>query len=70
MAKKRFDCVELQHEGADRIYEATKGMTHDQLVAWWAERDREFEAAQKARRAFEVAHEARRPKREKSGTTG
>jgi len=51
MAKRAFDCVELQHQGGDRIYEATKGMTHEELVAWWAERDKEFLARREARRA-------------------
>ena len=51
MAKKRFDCVELQHQGGDRIYEQTKGMTEEELRAWWEERNRQFEAARQARAA-------------------
>ena len=51
MATKRFDCVELKHRGGDRIYEATKGLTHEQLLAWWEERNRAFRAARQARRA-------------------
>ena len=50
MRKKLFDCVELQHQGGDRVYEATKGMTPEERLAWWDERNREFQAAREARR--------------------
>jgi hypothetical protein len=62
MAKKRFDCVELQHKGGDRIYETTKGMTHEQLLAWWEERNRRFQEGRAARRAG--------PKTEATATSG
>ena len=45
--KKSFDCVEMKHRAQDRIYEETKGLTHDQLVAYWEERNR------KAREIYE-----------------
>ena len=32
---KAFDCVELQHRGAKKIYEETKGMTVEQELAYW-----------------------------------
>jgi len=52
MAKtKRFDCVEMQHRGGERVYEETKGMTHEELLAWWEERNKEFLAEYGARRA-------------------
>jgi hypothetical protein len=35
-------CVRLQHEGGRRIYEATKDLPRDGLIAWWGERNREF----------------------------
>jgi hypothetical protein len=35
MKTKRFDCVALQHEGALKIYEETKGMTTKQRLAYW-----------------------------------
>jgi hypothetical protein len=35
MNKKDFDCVELQHQGALRIYEETKDLTRDQKIAYW-----------------------------------
>lgn len=37
--KKSFDCVEMMHEGALRIYEITKDMTEEEELAYWRERD-------------------------------
>lgn len=39
MTKKRFDCVEMQHEGGRRIYEALKGKSRDEQIAYWRERN-------------------------------
>jgi len=36
------DCVKWQHEGGDGIYEATKDLSREELIAWWEERNREF----------------------------
>ena len=36
--KKGFDCVEMMHEGALRIYEKTKDMTKEEELAYWRER--------------------------------
>jgi hypothetical protein len=36
--KKSFDCVEMMHEGALRIYEKTKDMTKEEELAYWRER--------------------------------
>ena len=46
MKTKTFDCVEMQHRGGQRIQEATKGMTFEQEVAYWRERDRLFREEQ------------------------
>jgi hypothetical protein len=46
MKTKTFDCVEMQHRGAVRIHEATKGMTLEQKVAYWRERSRQFREEQ------------------------
>jgi hypothetical protein len=46
MKTKTFDCVEMQHRGGQRIQEATKGMTLEQEVAYWQERDRQFREEQ------------------------
>ena len=32
---KLFDCVAVQHRGARKIYEETKGMTTEQESAYW-----------------------------------
>lgn len=39
--KKSFDCVEMMHEGALRIYEKTKDMTEEEELAYWRERNEE-----------------------------
>jgi len=39
MTKKRFDCVEMQHEGGRRIYEALKGKSRDEQIEYWRERN-------------------------------
>ncbi len=36
--KKSFDCVEMMHEGALRIFEETKDMTKEEELAYWRER--------------------------------
>ena len=41
MKTKTFDCVEMMHEGALRIYEETKGMTMEEELAYWRERRKE-----------------------------
>ncbi len=38
MKKKSFNCVEMMHEGALRIYEKTKDMTKEEELAYWRER--------------------------------
>ena len=40
--KKDFDCVEMMHEGALRIYEETKAMTEEEELAYWARKNREM----------------------------
>jgi hypothetical protein len=39
--KKTFDCVEMMHEGALRIYEETKDMTREQELAYWQRKNDE-----------------------------
>lgn len=38
MKAKAFDCVEMMHKAALRIYEETKGMTVEQELAYWRSR--------------------------------
>jgi len=39
--KKSFDCVEMMHEGALRIYEETKDMTEEEELAYWRRQNEE-----------------------------
>ena len=48
---KAFDCVEMKRRGAERIYEQLKGKSIEEQVAFWQQKDREFEEYRKARRA-------------------
>jgi hypothetical protein len=33
--KKKFNCVEMMHEGGRRVLEETRGMTRDEIVDYW-----------------------------------
>jgi hypothetical protein len=33
--KKKFDCVEMQHRGAEAVRRATQGMTREEELAYW-----------------------------------
>ncbi len=46
---KTFDCVDMMHEGALRIYQETKGMTIEEEVAYW-QRPRKLPEKQKQTR--------------------
>jgi hypothetical protein len=39
--KKTFDCVEMKRKGSQAVYEALKGKTRDEQVAYWRERNEE-----------------------------
>ncbi len=48
--KKEFDCVEMKRRGQDRIREETRGMSREEILAYWARaeaelRDRQSRAA-------------------------
>ncbi len=40
MKAKTFDCVEMQHRGAEKVREQINGMTLEQELAFWRERSR------------------------------
>ncbi len=42
MKKKKFDCVAMKRKGARQVYDAVKGMTVDQEVAFWRAKTREL----------------------------
>ena len=50
MKVKQFDCVELQHRGAESIYEQTKNMTISEELAYWQQRTVELRQLQQARK--------------------
>lgn len=58
--KKKFDCVEMMHEAALRIYERTKDMTVEEEAAYW----RKLGAAPRRRPS------SRAPRRIVSASTG
>ena len=37
--KKKFDCVEMMHEGARKIQEQLKGKSVEERVAYWREQN-------------------------------
>jgi hypothetical protein len=43
--------VRWKRTGAAQIYEQTKDLSPEQLLAWWQERNREFEESMARRRA-------------------
>jgi hypothetical protein len=40
--KKTFDCVEMKRRGAERIHEATKGLTLEQKIDYWRRQSEQF----------------------------
>lgn len=48
--KKRFDCVEMQHRGGERINSILKDMTLEQQIAYWQERTEALLVQQQALR--------------------
>jgi hypothetical protein len=54
---KEFDCVEMKRRGAEHVRELTKGMTREQLIEFWEQRNREFE--ERLRRAREAQEQKR-----------
>jgi hypothetical protein len=39
MKTKTFDCVEMKHQGAARLQALLEGMTMEEEVAFWRERE-------------------------------
>ena len=38
MKTKRFDCVDLMHRGAKRIYQATKNLSRHEELEYWRQK--------------------------------
>jgi hypothetical protein len=56
---KRFDCVELQHQGGERLMQMMEGMTLEQRVAYWRKRGEALRRLQRRLRAKMDAPTAR-----------
>ena len=54
MKKKAFDCVDLQHRGGQRVREELRGMSPQEVEAYWRRRNQEFLRWFKARRRRSV----------------
>ena len=40
---KKFDCVEMMHNGADSVRQETAGMNHKEKLIYWQKQDKLFE---------------------------
>jgi hypothetical protein len=49
--KKTFDCVEMKHQGAEKVQAMIAGMTIDEQIAYWERRGKEIRELQAALRA-------------------
>ena len=54
--KKTFDCVEMMHQGAERVRQEIRGMTQEEELAYWRQqtealRQLQRESARKERKA-------------------
>jgi hypothetical protein len=56
MKAKKFDCVDMMHHGAKRIYEATKNMSIEAELNYWQSKAQKLSPAarQGIRRALAV----------------
>lgn len=48
---KRFDCVRMKREGAERVQEEIRNMTREEELAYWQQGTRELEALRTARKS-------------------
>lgn len=50
--EKEFDCVEMMHRGALRIYEEIKNLSREERLAYWKQKEEE------ARKTYPLMREA------------
>jgi len=43
---KTFDCVDMKHQGAERVQARLAGMTLEEQLSFWEQRGRELNARQ------------------------
>ena len=48
MKPKKFDCVEMMHEGAEKVRKQTGGMTREGELTFWRQRSRNLRQSQNA----------------------
>ncbi len=42
MTSKTFDCGEMKRQGSKRVYDAIKGMSREEEIAYWRKRTEEM----------------------------
>ena len=57
MRNKRFDCVEMKHKGAARVYQAIAGLSQEQQLEFWRR------GSEVLRQALQKAQEEKTPAR-------
>jgi hypothetical protein len=55
MKIKRFDCVEMKHKGAARVYQAIAGFSKEQQISFWKR------GSEALRQALQKAQEKKTP---------
>ena len=63
MKTKTYDCVEMKHQGAQRVQQQTQGMTSEEEVEFWRARHEELlrlQAELRARAPSEAPGKRRR----------
>jgi len=43
MKTKKFSCIELQHRGAEKIYQETKNLTIAEELVYWQQQTKELQ---------------------------
>ena len=51
MKNKKFDCVKLQHDGAEKIFEQTRNMTVSEEISYWQNRSEELRRLRQLRKS-------------------
>jgi hypothetical protein len=46
MKRKKFDCVEMMHQGAEQVQKKIRGMSKKQEISFWCERSRKLSRRQ------------------------
>lgn len=54
--KKSFDCVEMKRKGARKIFEALRGKSREEQIAYWRERNAEMRQWLSSKKATPVSH--------------